>query len=239
MRIPVTKRWRFPGAASFTLQPLLPRWLLSFRSLRRSSRFFSRSYIFFFVSIFSSRSSTSSVSNQSFRYVLPFHSIFASSSFTCLFRCSWPASLVTSFLACNNLDYHLQSERPLAATRSHAWPPAASCGHFWPQQIGQRFGSQLGTIAPRTPKKKIRAFCDMTGLIIVFPVLTLYRVWTSRNWRTSFFMPRRFEQISADKGIQFVSVKAYVSDNVNNDFSVHSDSGTLLARHKNGPKPKN
>jgi hypothetical protein len=52
-------------------------------------------------------------------------------------------------------------------------------------------------------------------------------------------MPRRFEQISADKGIQFVSVKAYVSDNVNNDFSVHSDSGTLLARHKNGPKPKN
>lgn len=169
MRIPVTKRWRFPGAASFTLQPLLPRWLLSFRSLRRSSRFFSRSYIFFFVSIFSSRSSTSSVSNQSFRYVLPFHSIFASGSFTCLFRCSWPASLVTSFLACNNLDYHLQSERPLAATRSHAWPPAASCGHFWPQQIGQRFGSQLGTIAPRTPKKKSARFATWLGWSLFFP----------------------------------------------------------------------
>ena len=92
--------------------------------------FFFPVHTFFFVSIFSSRSSTSSVSNQSFRYVLPFHSIFASGSFTCLFRCSWPASLVTSILACNNLDYHLQSERPLAATRSHAWPPAASCGHF-------------------------------------------------------------------------------------------------------------
>lgn len=117
--------------------------------------FFFPVHTFFFVSIFSSRSSTSSVSNQSFRYVLPFHSIFASGSFTCLFRCSWPASLVTSFLACNNLDYHLQSERPLAATHGHLQPAAATSDR---NRSANASVPNLAPSRPGPPKKKSARF---------------------------------------------------------------------------------
>jgi hypothetical protein len=62
--------------------------------------------------------------------------------------------------------------RPLAATHGHLQPAAATSDR------NRSANASVPNLAPSRPgpPKKIRAFCDMTGLIIVFPVLTLYRV---------------------------------------------------------------
>lgn len=169
MRIPVTKRWRFPGAASFTLQPLLPRWLLSFRSLRRSSRFFFPFILFFSFQFFHPVPLLRPF--QINHFVTFFHSIpflhpvhlpvcFVAVGLLRWLPHFWRATIWTIICSLSG------PLRPLAATHGHLQPAAATSDR---NRAANASVPNLAPSRPGPPKKKTARFATWLGWSLFFP----------------------------------------------------------------------